>query len=250
MGAKAAKCDSAAMTNAALTNATKTRTKAAPAATTEAFGGAKKDGESILGPYEKSFVQRWVDRVPRRIETYHLTMLTVGWALGLVVFGYLAASDPRWLFGMSAMVIGQYLTDLFDGAVGRHRDTGLVKWGFFMDHFLDFVFAGCFVIGYAFLAPNMTYWFLGLLLATGATMALSFLNFAATNKFQIAYYGIGPTEIRIGYVAINTVVFFAGTSILSWAVPALLAANIIGLFVMAYGTHKKLWAIDMAAKAA
>jgi len=224
--------------------------KPAGSRTPEAFGGAKKDGESILGPYEKTFVQRWVDRVPRNIETYHLTMLTVGWAAGLIGFGYLAASDPRWLFAMSAMVVGQYLTDLFDGAVGRHRDTGLVKWGFFMDHFLDFVFAGCFVIGYAFLAPSMTYWFLGLLLATGATMALSFLNFAATNKFQIAYYGIGPTEIRIAYVAINTIVFFAGATILSWAVPALLAANIIGLTVMAYSTHKKLWAIDMEAKAA
>ena len=35
-------------------------------------------------------------------------------------------------------------------------------------------------------------------------MAVSFLSFAATNQFQIAYYGIGPTEIRIGYVALNT----------------------------------------------
>ena len=225
-------------------------TPAPKAKASEEFGGAKKDGESILGRYEKSFVQRWVTKVPRGIETYHLTMLTVAWSIGLVGFGYLAAGDLRWLFAMSAMVIGQYLTDLFDGAVGRHRDTGLVKWGFFMDHFLDFLFAGSFVIAYSFLAPNMMTWFLGLLLATGATMALSFLNFAATNKFQIAYNGIGPTEIRIAYVAVNTIVFFTGTAVLGWAVPALLVANIVGLAVMAHGTHKKLWAIDMAAKAA
>lgn len=214
----------------------------------EAFGGDKKDGESILGPYEKSFVQRWVTKVPRQIETFHLTLLTVAWSLGLVIFGYLATTDLRYLFAVSAMVVGQYVTDLFDGAVGRHRDTGLIKWGFFMDHFLDFLFAGCFVIAFSFLAPSMVVWFLGLLLVTGATMALSFLNFAATNKFQIAFFGIGPTEIRIAYVAMSTIVFFAGTSILTWAVPALLVASIIGLTVMAYSTHKKLWAIDMAAK--
>lgn len=231
-----------------MTNATKARPVTSKPVETEEFGGAKKDGESILGPYEKNFVQRWVARVPRQIETFHLTMLTVAWSAGLIGFGYLAASDLRWLFAMSAMVIGQYLTDLFDGAVGRHRDTGLVKWGFFMDHFLDFLFAGCFVIAYSFLAPNMMFWFLGLLLTTGATMALSFLNFAATNKFQIAYHGIGPTEIRIAYVAINTVVFFATPAILSWAVPVLLVANIVGLFAMAYSTSKKLWAIDMEAK--
>lgn len=219
-------------------------------ASIDAFGGDKKHGESILGPYEKSFVQRFVTKVPRRIETFHLTMLTVAWSLGLIVFGYLATTDLRYLFAVSAMVIGQYVTDLFDGAVGRHRDTGLIKWGFFMDHFLDFVFAGCFVIAFSFLAPSMLVWFLGLLLTTGATMALSFLNFAATNKFQIAYYGIGPTEIRIAYVAMSTIVFIAGPAILTWAVPALLAASIVVLAVMAYSTHKKLWAIDMAAKKA
>ncbi len=216
----------------------------------EPFGGDKKDGESILGPYEKSFVQRWVTKVPRSIETYHLTMLTVAWSIGMVAFGWLAASDPRWLFAMSAMVIGQYATDLFDGAVGRLRDTGLVKWGFFMDHFLDFIFAGSFVVAYSFLAPNLAVWFLGLLLATGATMALSFLNFAATNKFKIAFFGVGPTEVRIGYVALNTFVFFAGTQVLTWGVPVMLGASAIGLAVMAFDTHRSLWAIDMAAKQA
>ena len=219
-----------------------------PAVVPDDFGGARKDGESILGPYEKTFVQRWVGQVPRRIETFHLTLLTVAWSLGLVLFGYLASGNRTWLFAMSAMVIGQYLTDLFDGAVGRLRDTGLVKWGFFMDHFLDFLFAGCYVIAYSFLAPNMSVWFLGLLLATGATMVLSFLNFAATNKFQIAFCGIGPTEIRIVYVAINTIVFVTGPAVLTWAIPLLLVANILGLAAMAYSTHKKLWAIDMSAK--
>ncbi|MEZ5342150.1 MAG: hypothetical protein R2706_12085 [Acidimicrobiales bacterium] len=47
-------------------------------------------------------------------------------------------------------------------------------------------------------------------------MALSFLSFAATNQFQIAFYGIGPTEIRIGYIALNTLVYFAGSEMFWW----------------------------------
>jgi hypothetical protein len=30
----------------------------------QGFGGAAKAGESILGPLEKKFVARWVNRVP------------------------------------------------------------------------------------------------------------------------------------------------------------------------------------------
>ena len=48
------------------------------------FGGAKKKGESILGPLEKRFVARWVDRIPNWLETYHLTLLTIPWT-GLVI---------------------------------------------------------------------------------------------------------------------------------------------------------------------
>jgi hypothetical protein len=34
----------------------------------------------------------------------------------------------------------QWFTDCLDGALGRYRDTGIPKWGYYMDHFLDFVF--------------------------------------------------------------------------------------------------------------
>ena len=34
-------------------------------------------------------------------------------------------------------------TDSFDGALGRRRDTGIPKWGYYMDHLLDFVFMWC-----------------------------------------------------------------------------------------------------------
>lgn len=215
------------------------------------FAGDRKDGESILGPFEKRAVQRSVGLVPSWLQTHHLTMMTLAWSAGMVLFGWLAASNPIWLFAMSAMVIAQYVTDALDGAVGRLRDTGLVKWGFFMDHFLDTVFAGSIVIAFSLMAPaGMGLWFMALLLVTIAMMVVSFLSFAATNRFRIAFFGVGPTEIRIGYVALNTLVYFVGTGIFSWGVPVLLAANVIALVVVAHGVQKNLWDLDMAAKAA
>ena len=214
----------------------------------DGFAGDKKSGQSLLGPWEKRFIDRWVGSFPPFIEGYHLTMFTLVWATATVGFGYLAADNRWWLWAMSFCVIGQWFTDSFDGALGKHRRQGLIKWGFFMDHFLDLLFAGSIVIGYSFLAPGGTgFLFSLLLLATCAMMGVSFLSFAATNQFQIAYYGIGPTEVRIGYVALNTFVFFVGNEVFWWGVPAVLALNVFALVVLVKGTSDNLWRIDREA---
>ncbi|MBN2064233.1 MAG: hypothetical protein JW745_05475 [Sedimentisphaerales bacterium] len=213
------------------------------------FAGDKKVGQSILGPAETRFKNYWVPKLPAYVETYHLTMTTVLWSIGMAYCGYRAGSEIAWSFGMSLMMVMQYITDLFDGAVGRYRNTGLVKWGFFMDHFLDFIFSCSIVAAYAMMAPQeLTWYFYGLMACSGGLMVNSFLKFAATNEFEIFFYGIGPTEIRLVYIIMNTVIFFFGTGIFSFWVPFLFYANIITLTAMVWKTHKHLWAIDMASK--
>ena len=214
-----------------------------------AFAGDEKKGQSLLGPVERRFIDWAVPKIPRRIMSHHLTMVTLLWSAGTVFFGWLATDDRMWLHAMSVMVFGQWLTDSLDGTLGKFRRQGLVKWGFYMDHLLDFLFAGSIVIAYSFLveAKWLEFLFLLLLLVTCATMAVSFLSFAATNQFQIAYYGIGPTEIRIGYIALNTFVFFAGTDIFSWGVPVVLALNVVAFVVMAAQTSRNLWRVDVEA---
>ncbi len=213
---------------------------------TDTFAGDTKKGQSFLGPLERRFIDWAVPKIPRPIMSHHLTMVTLFWSAGTIVCGWLATDDRAWLHGMSIMVAGQWLTDSLDGSLGKYRKQGLVKWGFYMDHLLDFLFAGSIVIAYSFLveARWLEFLFLLLLLVTCATMAVSFLSFAATNQFQIAYYGIGPTEIRIGYIALNTLVAFVGTEIFSWGVPLILALNVAAFLVMATQTSRNLWQID------
>ncbi len=105
------------------------------------------------------------------------------------------------------------------------------------------------VIGYSFLVEVewLKLLFLLLLLVTAATMAVSFLSFAATNQFQIAYYGVGPTEIRILYIALNTFVFFAGTELFSWGVPVILAVNAVAFLVMTVQSSRTIRQLDYVA---
>ncbi len=203
----------------------------------------------LLGKLERRFINWGIPKVPKPIMSHHLTYVTIFWSAGAILFGWLATKDLVWLHAISVMVFGQWLTDSFDGSLGKYRKQGLVKWGFYMDHLLDFIFQGALVIGYSFLvsADWLVFLFMLLLLVSSSTMAVSFLSFAATNQFQIAYYGIGPTEIRIGYIVLNTVVYFIGTEVFSWGVPVIVALNAVAFLVLAVQASKNIWQIDYAA---
>lgn len=214
------------------------------------FAGDKKVGESILTPLEKKLKDWLVPKIPLNIETYHLTMTTVLWSLGAVFFGYLASFNRQWVWMISLMIILQYLTDLADGEVGRRRDTGLVKWGFFMDHLLDYIFLCCLVFaGYLMAPENTQIWFIPLLIIMGAFMANSFLSFAATNEFEIYHYGMGPTESRIGFILINAYIAIFGLNQFYWIMPLVCLITLLALVIYTWQIHKKLWTIDMENKA-
>jgi phosphatidylglycerophosphate synthase len=172
-------------------------------------------------------------------------MLTLAWCAGLVAFGWLAAGDLRWLWGSSAMIALQWVTDFFDGKVGKYRGTGLVKWGFYMDHLLDFAFLCAVLGGYAFVLPASSHVHLFLVLAVfGGFMVNSFLAFAATGRFHISHGKLGPTEFRAALVLVNSLVVFYGTRRMAKALPYVAACGFVALCVLAYRTQRELWLRD------
>ncbi len=212
---------------------------------------AAKSSTSLLSPLERRLAARVVPRIPARVGTQHLTMLTLAWCAGLVLFGRAAAEDLRWLWGSSLMIALQWVTDFFDGKVGKYRETGLVKWGFYMDHLLDFAFL-CAVVGsYAFVLPERSHVYLFLVLAVfGGFMVNSFLAFAATGRFHISHGKLGPTEFRAALVLINSLLVFYGTRRMAKALPYVAAAGLVALCALAYRTQRELWRRDMEQKRA
>lgn len=216
---------------------------------TTPFAGDRKVGRSILHGFDAWMLRKLLPFVPHTIETYHLTMTTIVWSALVIVAGWLARGDLRWFWIASIAIALQYCTDLLDGAVGRARNTGLVKWGYYMDHFLDFVFLSAIVIGYAlFFHERYAYLHLGLLAIYGAFMVHAHLAFAATNEFRIAFSGIGPTEVRLAFIVTNTLLIVFGKTYLAWLIPWLIASALIGLAIVVFRTQRELWAIDMAAR--
>jgi phosphatidylglycerophosphate synthase len=220
--------------------------------TTPAAGAAgKAPMKTFLAPYEKRFIQWLTPYFPQWVETWHLTLLTVPWCAGLIVFGYLAGAtgNPHWLWASSLMIFLQWFTDAFDGAIGRYKDTGLIKWGFYMDHLLDYVFTCSTLIGYALLAEGFNREIILLLVPVfSGYMVASFLGFGATGEFKITYLATGPTEIRIWFIVINTVLIFCGTMWILPLLPWILAVSMVILCILTFRTQKYLWKLDMEIK--
>ena len=79
-------------------------------------------------------------------------------------------------------------------------------------------------------------------------MVNAYLSFAATNKFKITYLKIGPTEIRLLFIIINTLLIFFGKTYLKWSLPYVLTFSLLSLVYVVYKTQKELWEIDMKNK--
>jgi phosphatidylglycerophosphate synthase len=207
----------------------------------EQFALATKSSTSLLSPLERRLAARFVPHIPLWLGTHHLTMLTLVWCAGLVAFGYLAAGDLRWLWGSSVMIALQWATDFFDGKVGKHRGTGLVRWGFYMDHLLDFAFLCAVLGGYALVLPERAHLSLLLVLAVfGGFMVNSFLAFAATGRFHISHGKLGPTEFRLALVCLNPLVVLYGTRRMEKVLPYVAACGLVALCVLAYRTQREL----------
>jgi phosphatidylglycerophosphate synthase len=213
------------------------------------FHGDQKVGQSLLYGPETRLKRFLVPFVPGRVQTYHLTLTTVLWSALIPPACYLARRQIDWLWAVSALIALQYLTDLLDGEIGRVRGTGLVKWGFYMDHFLDYLFLCSILTGYAVLLPqpyrvDMFY----VVAIFGGYMVSSFLAFACTNQFRIAYLGLGPTEIRISFILLNTLLVFFGSVLLVRLLPYLIALGTFGLFLSVFRTQRELWRTDMRSR--
>lgn len=211
-------------------------------ATTQSFTGDKKVGDWYLKALEEKLKAIFVPKIPRFIETYHLTYMTIVWS-ALVIWALNNAREQRlWLFVVSGIIVCELFTDILDGAVGRYRNTGLKKWGFFMDHFLDFVFASAAIYGYTvlFLELNTLYVFWSYALAMGALM-LTLLVFGATGDFVHRVGKFSVTEFRLAVVVLNVLLIFVSRDLVVSVFPHLLLLATITEILVTIKMANSFW---------
>ena len=151
-------------------------------------------------PVERPLVGWLAAKLPAAVTPDHLTLTGF---VGAVVcgIGYAASWwSPIWLWLASAGLIINWFGDSLDGTLARFRKIERPRYGFFIDNTTDFLSLLCVFFGLG-ISPYMRFSIacLGLV----AYYMASFFNLIRsidTQVIQIGYYGIGPTEIRLGLI--------------------------------------------------
>jgi len=167
---------------------------------------ATREPSFLLAVPEKRLL-RWIAaRLPRRILPDDLTALGVVAALGVAVAYQLANDSLDWLWVASALLVVQWFGDSLDGTLARVRGIERPTYGYYLDHLVDAIATAAIGIGLG-LSPLM-------LLSIGTLIVVAYLILSinvylesfAFNRFSIGYGYVGPTEIRLILIALNTVV--------------------------------------------
>jgi phosphatidylglycerophosphate synthase len=166
-----------------------------------------RDNRALTAAIEKRLLVWLAQRMPRWINSDHLTLLALA-AMALAGAGYaLARYDRRALWLVVAALALNWLGDSLDGTLARVRRAERPRYGFYVDHVLDIVGITLLMAGLAcsgFMQPTIA---LALLVAYLLVAAEVFLATAVQHVFKMSFAGFGPTELRI-VLAIGTVALF------------------------------------------
>jgi hypothetical protein len=203
-----------------------------------------KNNTSFLWKYEQKWIAWAVPRVPLFLNGQNLTWATLFWAFLIIICGYLTRYDIHWIWGVSASIVGQYITDSLDGAVGRFRGSGQIYWGHYVDHLLDFIFLCSTIFSYALIVPDQTLILIGLLAIFGSHYASSFLLFGLSRRFWMSASGVSMNELKIGLLILNYLIIIFGTAYLKYLFIVLAVAALIALIVVIYKSQKEAINLD------
>jgi archaetidylinositol phosphate synthase len=158
---------------------------------------------SLLAAAEKRLLIWMAERLPRWVNSDHLTALGAG-AMVAAGLGYAVA--PFWMPALVLVVVClavNWFGDSLDGTLARVRHHERPRYGFYVDHVLDavgilFLIAGLFAGGFVSLLPAAAFLIAYYLLNIEIALATH-----ALGVFRISYWKFGPTELRI-LLAIGT----------------------------------------------
>jgi phosphatidylglycerophosphate synthase len=159
---------------------------------------------SILSTKEKEILIRIARKLPSWINSDHLTWLGL---FGAVISGvgyFLSNWGDGFLWLSSMGFVINWFGDSLDGTLARIRNRQRPVYGFFLDHNIDGITAFLICIG-AGTSPYVSFSSALLLLAGYYLLSIfTYINTYLKGEFKISYGNLGPTELRIVIILINT----------------------------------------------
>ena len=161
------------------------------------FQEADRAQVSFLAPLEKRCLIWLADRVPRWINSDHLTALGLLALLGAGLSYWWAGINRAGLLACIACLALNWLGDSLDGTLARVRRRQRPRYGFYVDHVVDafgtfFLLGGLALSGY--MSPAVA---AGLLVAYFMLSIEVYLATYTIGTFHLSFWKFSPTELRI-----------------------------------------------------
>jgi phosphatidylglycerophosphate synthase len=189
----------------------------------------KRTNDILLGPLERPALQFFARNMPAWVNSDMLTVfglfgsILAGFAYAMLGMGVIKGNP--WLFVASLGFIINWFGDSLDGTLARYRHHERPNYGYYTDHAIDgittlIIFAGIGLSGIARFDIS--------LLALSGWLLLMiqvYLKTHVTGTFEMTSIGVGPTEVRLFVIILNTVLFFTGIGGYIWT-PTIRGAEI------------------------
>jgi archaetidylinositol phosphate synthase len=161
--------------------------------------------ERVHGAWTETWERRQTSailaRLPAWVTPDHFTIIgLVGAAIAGVSYALSARSEIVLLGAVGGLLLN-WLGDSLDGNLARARRAERPRFGFFIDHSCDVlsqlaIFLGIGASPYAHFGSACL-----VLIAYWMATLMSLITLVVTGRFQIVYWGVGPTEIRLALIA-------------------------------------------------
>jgi phosphatidylglycerophosphate synthase len=170
----------------------------------------RRVNDILLGPLERPALKWLATRLPAWITPDICTSIGVLGSIIVMVSYILTGLDRNFLWLASLGFVVNWFGDSLDGTLARFRGIERPIYGFFIDHVTDAVSQVMIFLGLG-MTPYVR--FNVACLALIAYLLLSVLVYVRTcvvGEFRISYGRLGPTEVRVLAILLNTSMYFFG----------------------------------------
>lgn len=160
---------------------------------------------SILNAAEKKVLVWLAERQPSWMTSDILTYIGTFGAIVIAVGYIMSSRDMNWLWLSSLGFVVNWYGDSLDGTLARVRNRQRPIYGYYLDHTVDAVNELIIVLGIGL--SGMVHLSLALLILAiyfMLTVNVS-INAHLKKEFRLTYARMGPTELRIIMIIVNTV---------------------------------------------
>ena len=174
----------------------------------------KRVNDILLGPLERPALQWLAAHMPKWVKPDTCTIFGTVGAVVILASYAMSNYDRNFLWLASLGFVINWFGDSLDGTLARYRHIERPIYGFYIDHTTDAVNEMMIILGLG-LTPFVSFHVASLTLIAYLLLSLLvFIRTCVTGEFKISYSRLGPTEIRVLAILLNTVMFFAGVQLL------------------------------------